>query len=115
MKKHLSRRDFIKVAGLASGAGILAACQPAATPTQAPAAVKATEAPAAAPASETVTITFTGWGGTEEDQGVKDAIKYFEVPDPQHQSYLDPDPGKLSRENDGHGCRRNPSGYSLCG
>jgi multiple sugar transport system substrate-binding protein len=25
-----------------------------------------------------VTITFTGWGGTEEDEGVKAAVKYFQ-------------------------------------
>ena len=75
MKKHLSRRDFIKIAGMASGAGILAACQPAAT--QAPVS-KATEAPAAPVAKEPVTITFTGWGGAEEDAGVKSAVKYFE-------------------------------------
>jgi ABC-type glycerol-3-phosphate transport system substrate-binding protein len=36
-KKNLSRRDFIKVAGVATGAGVLAACAPAATPTVAPA------------------------------------------------------------------------------
>lgn len=80
MKKNWSRRDFIKMAGMASGASILAACQPAATPT--PAAVKATEPAAAAPVAETVTITFTGWGGTEEDQGVKDAITFFESQTP---------------------------------
>lgn len=77
MKKSMSRRDFLKVAGLASGAGILAACTPAATT-----APKATEAGAAAPAAADVTITFTGWGGTEEDQGVKDAVKYYEEQNP---------------------------------
>ncbi len=78
MKKHLSRRDFIKIAGMASGAGILAACAPAAAPTEAPkAAEKATEAPAAPAAKEVVEITFTGWGGTEEDEGVKAAANYF--------------------------------------
>jgi multiple sugar transport system substrate-binding protein len=74
MKKQMSRRDFIKVAGLASGAGILVACQPAATT-----APKATEVKAAATAApaEAVTITFTGWGGTEENDGVLAAAKYF--------------------------------------
>ncbi len=76
MKNQMNRRDFLKVAGLVSGAGILAACQPAAA-TQGPAAK--TAAPASA---ETVTITFTGWGGTEEDEGVKSAVKYFEEQTP---------------------------------
>jgi multiple sugar transport system substrate-binding protein len=86
MKKHMSRRDFMKIAGLASGAGILAACKPAAPATEAPQAAKATEAPTevkqAPAAAEPVTITFTGWGGTEEDQGVKAAIKYYEEQNP---------------------------------
>ena len=78
MKTKLSRRDFMKVAGLVSGAGILVACQPAGTATDAPAAGET----AAPPAAETVTITFTGWGGTEEDEGVKAAVKYFEGQNP---------------------------------
>jgi multiple sugar transport system substrate-binding protein len=73
MKKTVNRRDFLKVAGLAGGAGLLAACKPAAQATEV--AAEVTQAPAAA---EVVTITFTGWGGTEEDQGVKDAIAEFE-------------------------------------
>lgn len=78
MKKQMNRRDFLKAASLVSGAGILAACAPAAP---APAG-QATEAGGAPPAAETVTITFTGWGGTEEDQGVKDAIVYFQEQKP---------------------------------
>jgi multiple sugar transport system substrate-binding protein len=81
MKKLLSRRDFLKVAGLASGAGIVAACTPAAT-TTAPQATEAGAPAATAPAGEVVTITFTGWGGTEEDEGVKAAIKYYEENNP---------------------------------
>lgn len=81
MKKNLSRREFLKAATIASGAGILAACAPAATATQAPAGD--TTAPDAAPAAaEAVTITFTGWGGTEEDEGVKASAKYFEEQNP---------------------------------
>ncbi len=82
MKKQFSRRDFIKMAVVTGGASVLAACAPAAT--QAPQApANATEAPTTAPkAAEPVTITFTGWGGTEEDQGVKDAIKYYEENNP---------------------------------
>ena len=52
--------------------------------TQAPQSpAKATEAPTAAPnAAEPVTIVFTGWGGTEEDEGVKAAVKYYEENNP---------------------------------
>lgn len=78
MKTKLSRRDFMKVAGLVSGAGILVACQPAGTATDAPAAGET----AAPPAAETVTITFTGWGGTEENEGVLAAVKNFEDSNP---------------------------------
>jgi multiple sugar transport system substrate-binding protein len=82
MKKQISRRDFIKLAGMAGGAGILAACAPTTQATQAEASKaesKATEAPTLVPAAkEAVTITFTGWGGTEEDEGVKSAARYFE-------------------------------------
>jgi multiple sugar transport system substrate-binding protein len=83
MKKQFSRRDFIKIAGLTGGAAVLAACAPAAPATQAPAAAQATEAPTTAPAAkEPVEIVFTGWGGTEEDQGVKDAVKYYQDNNP---------------------------------
>ena len=78
MQKHMNRRDFLKVASLASGAGILAACQPAAKATEAPKAAEGAKAPAA----EEVTITFTGWGGTEEDEGVKAAVKYYQDNNP---------------------------------
>jgi len=79
MKKQMTRRDFIRIAGLTSGAGILAACAPAAT---APVESKATEPAGAPPAAEAVTITFTGWGGTEEDEGVKASARYFEEQNP---------------------------------
>lgn len=82
MKRKMNRRDFIKVASLVSGAGVLAACTP--NPTTAP---KATDVPKPAdtaavvstpPPAEAVTITFTGWGGTEENDGVLAAVKHFE-------------------------------------
>ncbi len=77
MKKTINRRDFIKIAGLASGAGMLAACKTTPKATEAPVTgEEVVEKPAAA---EVVTITFTGWGGTEEDQGVKDAVAAFEA------------------------------------
>ncbi|HSR30316.1 MAG TPA: twin-arginine translocation signal domain-containing protein, partial [Anaerolineae bacterium] len=46
-EKKLSRRHFLKVAGIASGAAtVLAACGPTAEPTKAPEAAVPTEAPA---------------------------------------------------------------------
>ncbi|MBE0699063.1 MAG: extracellular solute-binding protein, partial [Anaerolineaceae bacterium] len=80
MKKQISRRDFLKIAGIAGGASVLAACAPAAT--QQPAG-NAAESPTTAPkAAEPVTITFTGWGGTEEDEGVKAAVAAYEEQNP---------------------------------
>lgn len=82
MKKNMSRRDFIKIAGLAGGAGILAACKSSKTATEAPKAVETAVKIPTLPAAEPVTITFTGWGGTEENEGVKAAVKYFEGENP---------------------------------
>ncbi len=79
MKTKMSRRDFMKMAGVAGAAGFLAACAPA-TSAPAPTTAAATAVPATAvpPAAAPVTITFTGWGGAEEDAGVKNAVKYFQ-------------------------------------
>jgi len=66
MSKNISRRDFLKIASMASVGGILAACQPAAAPTSAPAPAP-TSAPAPAPtaapkaAAEPVTIKASLW------------------------------------------------------
>lgn len=79
MKKNISRRDFLKFASLTGGASLLAACKPTETATEAPGGETVSEQPAAA---EPVTITFTGWGGTEEDEGVQAAIKVFEEENP---------------------------------
>jgi arabinosaccharide transport system substrate-binding protein len=58
MSTKLTRREFLRLAGIGAGAATLAACAPAAAPTQAPAAqapaaeeAKATEKPAEAPAA----------------------------------------------------------------
>lgn len=90
---NVSRRDFLKLAGAASAAGILAACAPAATPTptQPPVATAApatqapvaTAAPAAtattAPTQAPVTITY---GRHDEGAGVNDTIKTFQAAHP---------------------------------
>ena len=59
----LSRREFLRLAVVGVGAGLLAACGPQAAPaTEAPAAAT----PAAAGGSESGTITaWGGWGRTK--------------------------------------------------
>lgn len=69
---RMSRRTFLVLSGVTSGVALLAAC----APPGAPAAGGSTTA--AAPAGERVEVTFMGWGGTEEDEGVRAAITQFE-------------------------------------
>ena len=67
----LSRRTFLQAtAGLASLAALAACAAPGAAP--------AAGGNSAAPSGESVEVTFMGWGGTEEDEGVKSAITQFE-------------------------------------
>lgn len=68
---RLSRRDFLRATAGMAGVAALAACA-------APGAAPASGGSAAAPADEAVEVTFMGWGATEEDEGVKSAIKQFE-------------------------------------
>jgi multiple sugar transport system substrate-binding protein len=91
---NVSRRDFLKLAGAASAAGILAACAPATpAPTQ-PAAPAATQAPATqasvataapaatatvAPTQAPVTITY---GRHDTGAGVNATIKSFQADHP---------------------------------
>ena len=82
--KKMNRRDFLKLAGLTGGAGILASCSSAAEPeAEEPMGEETGEEVSEAPAApETVEIVFTGWGGEEEDQGVRDSIEVFEDENP---------------------------------
>ena len=89
-KRKLTRRDFLSLSAGAAAGSLLAACGAQPTPEQA-AEPKAEEAEpqqeeaapeAKAPAAETVTITFSGWGASEEDEGVQAAIKVFEEETP---------------------------------
>jgi multiple sugar transport system substrate-binding protein len=73
-KRPLSRRQFLQMSAVGTAGALLAACAPATT---APAA-KTDATKAAPPKAETATITFMGWGATEEDEGVKAAIVQFE-------------------------------------
>lgn len=84
--KQLSRRKFLQATGLSTAGVIISACgaQPTASPADSGSTGTEAEAPEkAAPAAEPVTITFTGWGGTEEDEGVQAAIKVFEAENPK--------------------------------
>ena len=92
MSARLARREFLLASGTALAATALAACAPQAAPTQ-PAPTKAaqqeptkpaepTKVPATLAPAKEVTITFMGWGGTEEDEGVRSAIAVFQQENP---------------------------------
>lgn len=81
--KKLTRRDFLNLSAGAVIGSWLTACGAAPPAAEKPAAGAATSAPAAAatsapPAAEQVTITFSGWGQGEEEEGIRNAIKAFE-------------------------------------
>jgi multiple sugar transport system substrate-binding protein len=83
--KRLSRREFLTLAGAASGAALLAACQPQVVKetVEVEKVVKETVVVQATPApEEMVEITFMGWGATEEDTGVRSAITVFQGAEP---------------------------------
>lgn len=71
----VSRRQFLQISGMSLAAIGLAACAPAAPQPSG-------EAGGAAPADEVVEISFMGWGGVGEDEGVKAAIEVFEEEQP---------------------------------
>ncbi len=71
----VSRRQFLQISGMSLAAIGLAACAPAAPQPSG-------EAGGAAPAGEVVEISFMGWGGVGEDEGVKAAIEVFEEEQP---------------------------------
>jgi multiple sugar transport system substrate-binding protein len=71
---NLSRRQFLQATAGIAGMTALAAC---AAPAAAPAGGEG-----GAASSEAVEITFMGWGGTEEDEGVRAAIDAFQQEEP---------------------------------
>lgn len=78
-KTNLSRRDFLRMSAITAISAVVASCAPKAVqPTQEGQAP--TQAP---PPEEEVTITFMGWGGVEEDEGVKAAINVFQQENPK--------------------------------
>ncbi|MCB0133411.1 MAG: extracellular solute-binding protein [Caldilineaceae bacterium] len=70
--QSMSRRRFLQLTGVTVGGAVLAAC---ASPQAAPGG-------GAAPGAEDVTISFMGWGGPGEDEGVRAAIAAFEEETP---------------------------------
>lgn len=72
---RLSRRNFLRATAGMAGVAALAACTM-------PGAAPAGGGSAAAPAGEVTEITFMGWGGTEEDEGVRAAIDVFQQEEP---------------------------------
>lgn len=79
--KKLSRRDFLRMSALAAAGATLVACGTGASD-----ATEQSQEPSpddAAPVAKQSEITFMGWGGTEEDEGVRAAIEVFqdETPD----------------------------------
>jgi multiple sugar transport system substrate-binding protein len=92
-KKKLTRRDFLAMSTGAAVGVLLSACggaPPAAEkpaeaekPTEAEKPAEQASAPTAAPpAAEPITISFSGWGAVEEDEGVRAAMKVFEEENP---------------------------------
>jgi multiple sugar transport system substrate-binding protein len=94
-QKNLSRRDFLRLSTLAAAGAALAACQPEVVketvevevpvevPVEQTVEVEKTVVVQATPApEEVVEITFMGWGGVEEDEGVRAAITVFEGAEP---------------------------------
>ena len=87
-KKPLSRREFLKLTGIAAAGGILAACTsptaapPPAEPTKAPAGAEPEPTKAPAPAAQAAEISFMGWGAIEEDEAVRSAIDAFKSVEP---------------------------------
>jgi multiple sugar transport system substrate-binding protein len=81
-EEKLSRRQFLKMAGMAGGTALLAACQPKSQPT--PAEVKpAEEKPAEAPAKEQVTIAWWNQFSTPLCQDLfPKIVKDFETQNP---------------------------------
>jgi multiple sugar transport system substrate-binding protein len=85
--QKLTRRNFLVLSAGAAVGSWLTACGAATPAPEQPAEAAATSAPAAAATSapaapEVTTVTFSGWGAGEEEQGIRDAMKVFEEQNP---------------------------------
>jgi len=81
-KKTISRREYLRMSALAFAGLGLAACSPKVAQETSVAEEKPVENTAAPASAEIVNISFMGWGGPEESQGVLDLIKKFEGENP---------------------------------
>jgi multiple sugar transport system substrate-binding protein len=72
VKKPLSRRQFLQISAVGTVGAVMAACAPQTAP------ATGSEDQKEAPKAEVVTVSFMGWGGPEEDEGVKSAINQFQ-------------------------------------
>jgi len=81
----VSRRQFLKVAGLGAGSAALAACAPVARPAAAPAvpAQNAAEAPkAAAPAAGNIEMRMAWWGSKDRHDRTIKVIELYQSKNP---------------------------------
>jgi len=77
--KSLSRREFLQLGAVSMMGAWLASCAP-----KTPEATAVTTQPVSIPTPEQeTTISFMGWGGVEEDEGVKAAINVFQEENPK--------------------------------
>jgi len=91
-QKKLNRRDFLRISALTTAGAALAACAPSTPQTvevtrqvQVQQTVEVEQTvivQATAPPEEVVEISFMGWGGVEEDEGVRAAIAKFQEENP---------------------------------
>lgn len=91
-KKHLSRRDFLKMSSLAVAGTVIASCTPAATnapisSTSPPVQATATTAPVALATitptkGQPITLSFTFWGSTNEVNAMRATAQKFTAANP---------------------------------
>ena len=74
MRNYISRRHFLKAAGVAGAAGLLAACGSSST---ASSSASSDSAVSVAPAEEDVTLSLSWWGGESRHVAYQEAITAF--------------------------------------
>ncbi len=82
-QKKLTRRDFLKLAGVTAGTSLLAACAPVATQQQPAAAVETKEE---APPAEAVTLRYRTWHTRESSPGDNEWYDWLSETYPQEEA-----------------------------
>jgi ABC-type glycerol-3-phosphate transport system substrate-binding protein len=82
-QKKLTRRDFLKLAGVTAGTSVLAACAPVATQQQPAAAVETKEE---APPAEAVTLRYRTWHTRESSPGDNEWYDWLAETYPQEEA-----------------------------